>query len=77
MAGSDTGASASMSRAWVPLLVFLASLAAAVTPWLIWRSTFTAALAPIISGVAATLWRDWRKKNPPGHHSVFAKAGEK
>lgn len=77
MAGSGSGASASMSRAWVPLLVFLASFAAAVSPALIWPSTFTAALAPIISGVAAMSWRSWGRKNPPGTIRCSPKAGEK
>jgi membrane protein implicated in regulation of membrane protease activity len=72
MAGSDTGASHSMSRAWVSLLVFLASFAAAVSPALIWPSTFTAFLVPIISGAAAMFWRYWRKRDPRGPHSASA-----
>ena len=74
MAGSGTGASASMSRAWVPLLVFPAIFVAAVSPWLIWPSTFTVFLAPIISGSAATFWTSWRKKNSQGRHSVLAQS---
>ena len=74
MAGSDTGASASVSRAWVSLLVYLAIFVAAVSPWLIWPSTFAAFLAPIISGSAAMFWTSWRKKNPQGRHSVLAQS---